>query len=183
MLKDDTMNLSQKILVDQFSLDRGFEDTTLPVQTFTQVPGKFLQIVHVPENHWVLISRGKFQEINLYDSLKTTKSYPKKVLKTVARIASCSQQTLQINVMPTQQQRNSIDCGVFAITNAVELLSSGDSVIESLSYEPSLMRNHLLTCIQLEEFSPFPKNVKTGSSMQGLYVDFRCFLHLQRSIF
>ena len=34
-LKDDTINLCQKIIVEQFDLSRGFEDTTLSPKKFT----------------------------------------------------------------------------------------------------------------------------------------------------
>jgi len=33
MLKDDVINLSQKILVEQFTLNKGFEDTIPPLST------------------------------------------------------------------------------------------------------------------------------------------------------
>ena len=89
MLKDNAINLCQKILVRQYALHRGFEDTTSSSEKFSQVPGKFLQIVHVPENHWILIGKGKFQEIKVYDSLKSAASHPKSVVKSIARIACC----------------------------------------------------------------------------------------------
>ena len=41
-LKDDTINLCQKIIVEQFDLSRGFEDTTLSPDKFTRVSEKFI---------------------------------------------------------------------------------------------------------------------------------------------
>ena len=41
-LKHDTINLCQQIIVEQFDLNRGFEDTTLSSDKFTRVSEKFI---------------------------------------------------------------------------------------------------------------------------------------------
>ena len=46
-LKDDTLNLFQKIIVERFDLNRGFEDTTLSPGKFTRVSEKFIQVLNV----------------------------------------------------------------------------------------------------------------------------------------
>ena len=51
VLKDDTINLCQKIIVEQFDLSRGFEDTTLSPYKFTPVPEKFIQVLNVSDKH------------------------------------------------------------------------------------------------------------------------------------
>ena len=81
--------------------------------------------------------------------------------------------------------KNQVNCGVFAVANAIELLSG--SKIESVCYDPSLMRDHLLTCpslirdhlltcMQLEEFSPFPRTTKRVSRCRAstLFHDVFC---------
>ena len=159
MLKDDTINFAQKILVEQFNLDRGFEDTKLKYHCFSKVPGKFLQIFQIEDKpHWILAIKGKFEEVDIYDSFQSTEPYPKEIIKSIAKIASCSRPTLKLNIRQSQQQTNDFDSGVFAIANAVEKLSGGS--LESVSFDKNFMREHLLTCLQLNEFSPFPKTTK-----------------------
>ena len=80
-LKDDTINLCQKIIVEQFDLSRGSEDTTLSPDKFTPVSEKFIQVLNVSNKHWILVFRGQFGQINICDSLVTHGKYPKKLLK------------------------------------------------------------------------------------------------------
>ena len=82
-LKDDTINLCQKIIVEQFDLSRGFEDTTLSLDKFTPVSEKFIQVLDVSNKHWILVFRGQFGQINIRDSLVTDGKYPKKVIKSI----------------------------------------------------------------------------------------------------
>ena len=72
--KDDTINLCQKIIVEQFDLSRGFEDTTLSPDKFTPVSEKFIQVLNVSNKFWFLVLRGQFEQINIWDSLVTDES-------------------------------------------------------------------------------------------------------------
>ena len=47
---------------------------------------------------------------------------------------------------------------MFAIAHAIEILH-GENV-EKSSFDVNLMRDHLLVCLQLQKFSPFPKTNK-----------------------
>ena len=55
--------------------------------------------------------------------------------------------------------KNSIDCGIFAIAHAAEILH-GENV-ENSSLDVILMRDHSLGCLQLQKFPPFPKTNKS----------------------
>ena len=59
-LKDCTINLCQKIIVEQFYLSRDFEDTTLSPDKFTPVSEKFIQVLNVSNKHWILVFGGQF---------------------------------------------------------------------------------------------------------------------------
>ena len=157
-LKDDTINLCQKIIVEQFDLSRGFEDTTLSPDKFTPVSEKFIQVLNVSNKHWILAFRGQFGQINICDSLVTDGKYPKKVVKSISRIANCHGCVLELCVLPVQQQKNYIDCGMFAVAPAIEILH--DENVEKSSFDVNLMCDHLLVCLQLQKFSPFPKTNK-----------------------
>ena len=62
---------------------------------------------------------------------------------------------LKVNCLQVQEQSNSIDCGVFAIAFAVDVCF-GLPPNESC-YDVIEMCNHLSTCLQLQELSPFPR--------------------------
>ena len=50
-LKDNTINLCQKIIMEQFDLSRGFKDTTLSLEKFIPVSEKFIQVSNVSNTH------------------------------------------------------------------------------------------------------------------------------------
>ena len=157
-LKDDAINLCQKIIVEQFDLSRGFEDTTLSPEKFTPVSEKFIQVLNVSNKYWILIFRGQFGQINICDFLVTDGKYPKKVIKSISRIADCHGSVLELRILQIQQQKYSINCGIFAIAHAIEILH--DENVENSSFSVALMRDHLLVCLQFQKFSPFPKTTK-----------------------
>ena len=98
-LQHDVVNLSSTILREQTKRS-GFEDTGLKWHQFSQIPGKFVQILHVAsEEHWILLHRGVGEEVNLCDSLfrGENNEYPKDILQSICRIAACSGASLKIN--------------------------------------------------------------------------------------
>ena len=144
--------------MEQFDLSRGFEDTTHSPEKFTPVSENFVQVLNVSNKHWILVFRGKFGQIHIWDSLVTDGKYPKKVIKSLSRIANCHGSVLELRILPIQQQKNSTDCGIFAIAHAIEILH-GENV-ENSSFDVTLMHDHLLICLQLQKFSPFSKTNK-----------------------
>ena len=169
-LKDDTINLCQKIIVEQFDLSTGFEDTTLSPDKFTPVSEKFIQVLNASNKHWILVFRGQFGQINICDSLVTDGKYPPKIVKSISRIANCHGSVLELRVLPVQQQKNSIDCGVFAIAHAIEILHVEN--VEKSSFDVKLMRDHILVCLQLQKFSPFPKTNKRVYRCRSVFLFF-----------
>ena len=69
-LKDDTINVCQKIIVQLFDLSRGLKDATLSPHNFTPVSENFIQVLN---KHWTLVFQGQLRQINIYDSLVTDK--------------------------------------------------------------------------------------------------------------
>ena len=66
------------------------------------------------------------------------------------------------------QQRNSKDCGLFAIANITEFCFTNFKGIDSgrspCIYEQELMRKHLLECLETQNMAPFSKrNRKRGT--------------------
>ena len=79
-LKDDTINLCHQIIMEQFDLSRGFEDTTLSPDKFTAVSERFIQVLNVFNKHWIPIFQRQFGQINICNSLVTDGKYSKKKL-------------------------------------------------------------------------------------------------------
>ena len=167
--------------MEQFDLSRGFEDTTLSPDKFTPVSEKFIQVLNVSNKHWILVFRGQFGQINICDSLVTDGKYPQKVVKSISRIANCHGSVLELRVLPVQQQKNSIDCGMFAIAHAIEILH-GENV-EKSSFDVNLMRDHLLVCLQLQKFSPFPKTNKRVYRCRSVSLFLMCTVSAEKPTF
>ena len=158
MLEDDTINLAQHILFKQFKCVNGLELTNLPPSQFSSMQENFVQILHVFENHWITIYGLKeLKEIRVYDSLNYTKDkkYPKKTIKSFAKMINSTSSQFKVNVMSVQQQPNAIDCGLFAIAFATDLLYGNSP--SNVSYEHEKMRQHLFICLQQDSFTLFPR--------------------------
>ena len=119
---------------------------------------KFIQVLNVSVKHWILVFRGHFGQVSICNCLVTDGKYPKKVIKSISRIASCHGSLLELRILPNQQRKSSIDCGMFAIADAVENLH-GENV-ENWSFNVTLTCNHLLVCLQLEKYSHFQRPIK-----------------------
>ena len=63
----------------------------------------------------------------------------------MSRIANCHGSVLELCILPIQQQKNSIDCGIFAIAHAIEILHGKN--VENSSFDVTLMRDHLLVSL------------------------------------
>ena len=61
---------------------------------------------------------------------------------------------LTVRIIAVQQQQNGTDCGVFALAYVTSLLHGQDP--ESVTYDTSKLRSHLLHCLHQGHMSPFP---------------------------
>ena len=154
-----SINYAQFLLHKQFPALSGLEDTSDLVRFSREPTGKFVQILHNDENHWVAISSahpGDF--VRYYDSLNTDSCSNKKIVNTIADVVMCKRGYLEILSAGVQQQKNAVDCGVFAIAYATDV-AFGIMPAES-SYDVATMRLHLLRCLEQGEMKPFPSTLK-----------------------
>ena len=103
--------------------------SSLPSSQFSSMKVNFVQIL-VFENHWITIYGPKdLNEISVYDSLNYAKDkkYPKKIIKSFAKMINSTSSQLKVNIMSVQQQQNTIDCGLFATAFATDLLYGNSS--------------------------------------------------------
>ena len=79
---------------------------------------------------------------------------------------------LTIMWMECDKQRNTSDCGIFAIANIVALLFKKDPL--SITFDAKDMRSHLLACLEKGQLTPFPmkRTKRKGASLSGSYLPY-----------
>ena len=143
-------------------------DSTLIVQAagFESTTNQCVQI-HFDETrqHWVTSSTTR-NRIEVADSLFTGKLSPSITAQLKQRYATLAENSvLPVYVLPIQQQANGVDCGCHAIATAAEfLLEDGDPLA---SFVTDKMRQHLISCLENENFRLFPKSCKRRRGRVG----------------
>ena len=118
---------SQILLANVNKSLKGFQRPTLgPVRQFDIVTSKFVQLLHVNNNHWVCVSSVNCAPgyVNLMDSLANP-VIPQEITNLVKDLLG--PRYAGINQLTVQQQRNDSDCGVFAIAFATCIVYGQDS--------------------------------------------------------
>lgn len=94
--------------------------------------GQTVQIHYVQErSHWVTSSSTRLR-VELADSLQTrdsiTPTLSQQLLQKYQHLI-CNN-NLEVHIIPVMQQTNGIDCGLFAIANAVEFLTENGNPLQ-----------------------------------------------------
>ena len=92
----------------------------------------------------VMDSLGLFMPLNLSTILQISKIYS----------VSTGQSVLEIKKLSVQQQRGTLDCGLFSVAFAVEICLGRNP--QHASFEQKKMREHLYTCLNNKVFTAFP---------------------------
>lgn len=107
---------------------------------------------------------------------------------TKIQVAMCLQtkeERIIIERPPCKQQTNGIDCGAFAIANAVQFISEG-SLPHFTDYETSKMRQHLFDCLLRGMMTPFPvistRKKKIKADDDNLVLKVYCVCRLPDSV-
>nr|XP_047123076.1 uncharacterized protein LOC105846387 [Hydra vulgaris] len=156
MLTDISINAAQKIILNQFHMQSGFQDTILGEKyMFREEKNDFVQVLYTGQYHWITISNVNCpaDTIFYYDSLfhGQVKDHVK---QQICNIYKTKGKILTIHVRKCQQQTNGVDCGIFAIANALNILHKFD--IGALSLDKDKVRKHFIECIKKRHFSAFP---------------------------
>ncbi|CAG2237060.1 unnamed protein product [Mytilus edulis] len=165
-LCSDIIISTQNLLKFEFPEINGFQETTLaPVKLngkwvsetgFQSQESPSVQIHHNGNAHWVLSLQTRDGNIYLLDSLSlnltTSLEYQ------LTQIYGKDKKKLIIRIPDVQKQQNSIDCGLFAIANALEFCQTGFKGGTHITYEQKYMREHLIHCLENGKFTHFPKN-------------------------
>ena len=78
-------------------------------------------------------------------------------MKQICDLAHCSESVLGIILLSMQQQPTGVDCGVFAIAFAVDIVNGFADF--GKRFNVGKMWSHLLKCLK-EEFTLFPRSFK-----------------------
>ena len=62
-----------------------------------------------------------------------------------------------IKIPAIQQQNNNHDCGVYAIANLTQFCFGGYDGSQEIRYNDRYMRDHLIYCLERQQFVPFPR--------------------------
>ena len=125
-----------------------------------------IQVLHVNGNHWVTVStldsgNSNF-DVTLYDSLHFSLSQDTKML--LASLLKTNKKCLVVKLANTHKQAGSDDCGLFAAAYCTSLAYGQNP--SAFVYDQSLMRKHLVLCLETKKMEPFPvihkRRVGTG---------------------
>ena len=153
--------MRKNLLKQQFPNLNGLVDTSVgKCQEFDIIPAKqrHVQILHAGSLHWVCVASVKENENNqshqIYDSLISNK-IKLDVIEQIADYSFCSKEELLLEIMPVQQQKNGVDCGLFAIAFATSLAFHEDPSVTS--YDVERLRPHLVKSLEEGKLTMFPK--------------------------
>ena len=168
MLTDESINLAQNFLHQQFPEFDGLFDTSLALTNTFEVVKRykpFIQILHTGSLHWVCIGNMKYPRMenntcHLYDSLNSG-TLTATVASQIAALTYCRDKSLKVQIEIVQQQGNYVDCGLYAIAFATSL-AFGDNP-SSENYNASRLRIHLSDCLEKGIMERFPTLVISRS--------------------
>ena len=172
-LSNKTINYAQYLLHQQFPQTQGFEDTS-DIVKFSRMTGKFVQILHTGQDHWIVCSGSAEKDtIYIYDSMSNG-GLTAHSTKCIAEMMYSKEKILHLIKISVQQQQNSVDCGVFAVAFATSL--SLDIDPSCSSFDVSQMRIHLLRCFEKGEMTMFPLSSKRSKKCRQIMnnVDIYC---------
>ena len=162
MLTDESMNLAMSLIHEQFSHIGGLTDSSIrKCQQFDIVPSEngYIQILHAGSMQWICVAnmtsgKSSNQVHYVFNSLFSRK-IQQDVIHQIAAYSFCPENELIIHVMPVQQQKNGVDCGLFSIAFATSLAFREDP--SNSTYDSAALRPHLIKCLTSGRISPFPK--------------------------
>ena len=172
-----TMNFCQSVTKSQFPCITGFQNTwRVPVlenkkwiyqHKMRSQPSPSVQIHHTGCDHWITSCQDPNGTIYVLDSMNG-KTLTTSVQIQMSMIYGKGKTVVPVKIPNVQQQKNSIDCGVFAIVFMVEFCFNNFIGRDNVNFDTYTMRDHLIKCIESQQFSPFPKTKPTRTKVLSL---------------
>ncbi|XP_065650019.1 uncharacterized protein LOC136078332 isoform X1 [Hydra vulgaris] len=186
MLNDKVIHFCQQLMSLQLNIDVGLQDPikgqVLSFHIYTSTP--FVQILHDGNLHWICVTTYdcKPGEIYIFDSLFHG-SVSMQTKRQICAILHCQQKNLVLKVLPVQQQTNGVDCGIYAVAWARQILETKGVPSTNMMFEQSEMRSHLLKCISNNRMDIFPATAKPLLFRRCVAKIFRVPLHCSCRMF
>ena len=156
MLTDNVINVGQELIKLRYPNVVGLQNVLLGSHlNFQKLYSPFVQILHCGRQaHWILVStiNAPPSTVYVYDSIN--QDVPVDSIPQICNLMNVSSDYLNVIVKPVQIQSNSVDCGLFALANALTLLNDSDPT--KVVYHEEKMRSHFISCILNRDFSNFP---------------------------
>ncbi len=122
----------------------------------------FIQVLHV-RNHWITVSNVKphsdsiFPDtVCIYDSNWSTEMPMNFATKRqICSFFKSKAKKIYFDIINVERQKDSFNCGAYALAFATELARGGDPA--SFFWSVGDMRNHILTSLKTGSVLPFPK--------------------------
>ena len=154
MLNDKHISFAQALLKNQFSRIGGLASTLQLSHRKISHTGvaNIIQIVHTRGDHWIVATTVGSKDsgtVLIYDTL-----YEKLDGETERLLQHIFGKSSQLQMSITPRQEGYKDCGIFAIVIATSLACFGS--LPPSPFIQSCMREHLLTCFENFNLSPFP---------------------------
>ena len=126
---------------------------------FNEVMGfagnSYVQVLHTGTDHWIAVNVVSDNEVYIYDSVYSSKpTYY--TMKQIAAIVKSKSHQISLFLAKVQSQKNSIDCGIYAIAFITDLCHGINPATQQYSSSKNL-RQHLVNCFSNGSMSPFPK--------------------------
>ena len=159
-LNDVIMDTSMNLLKCQFPELEGFEPCYLAYNGgFKRHSNLFVQSLNRSKgsgSHWVTVSNINClnDEIMVYDSAFDDLPLDEQIV--ISELVGTDSNVLKVKFADIQMQRNSYDCGLYAIANATALANGRYPAQESYNNQSTTMRRHLIGCIENKFLLPFP---------------------------
>lgn len=148
-LNDRHMTFAQNLLKCQFPNIQGLTCTLMQTQIRFNNEQNFVQILHVRQNHWIVISNllCGTTKIDVFDTV-----YFDIDENTAGLINNMFDQPLEVKMFQgVQKQKGSVDCGPFCIAIATSILHGSP-----IMFTQSLLRSTLISRFESFHMSPFP---------------------------
>ncbi|XP_065653455.1 uncharacterized protein LOC136080567 [Hydra vulgaris] len=186
MLNDKVIHFCQQLMSIQLNIDVGLQDPikgqVLSFHIYPSTP--FVQILHDGNLHWLCVTTYdcKPGEIYIFDSLFHG-SISLHTKRQICYLLHCQEKNLTFKVLPIQQQTNGVDCGIYAIAWARQILETKSIPSTYLTFEQSEMRSHLLKCILNNRLEIFPVTKNPSSFRKCAAKTIRIPLHCSCRMF
>ena len=158
-LNDRIMDAAQKLICKEIGNELSYQSVLNSqkkfVDPFHPVSQEHVQLLHDGANHWFL-SFCSNARVQICDSLRSslTRSSRKSIQSLYKHFLADGGKQI-ITFLPVQKQPDGHNCGPFAIAFAAEILD-GSSPSEAV-FAVQEMRRHLITCLEMQRLTPFPK--------------------------